>query len=170
MRQLFKIFLILLVFSVLVLPSECALKGSLEYKIPIDYTKIDIEELELKGDNYYNLSLQNKDGKIDENITSALNIYTILSNAEPENISYALRLGKLYEIIKKDRWAKANYYRAMGIDKSRPESYFYLAELYYNREQYRKSYKMLIKAQEKGYSEHQNSIEMMKKLNKKLGL
>lgn len=170
MRQLFKFLLIFLIFSVFVSPSECALRGGLEYRIPLDYTKIDSEELEIKGNNYYSSALQVKDGAVDENVTTALNIYTILSNSEPDNIIYALRLGKLYEVIKKDRWAKANYYRAMGIDKSRPEPYFYLAELYYNREQYRKAYKMLLRAQEKGYSEHSNAIDMMERLNKKLGL
>ncbi len=170
MRQLIKLLFIFIVFISAILPSNSALKGILEYQIPIDYSQIDKYELEMLGANYYDISLNNTDGKISDNITSALNIYTILSNKEPENIIYALRLGKLYEIIGKDRQAKGNYFRAMGIDQSRPEPYYYLSEFFYKKEQYRRAYKMLLRAIEHGYDEHVNAQSRLEELSKKLGV
>ena len=122
------------------------------------------------GANYYDISLNNTDGKINDDITSALNVYTILSNKDPENVIYALRLGKLYEIVGKDRHAKGNYFRAMGIDQSRPEPYYYLSEFFYKKEQYRRAYKMLLRAIDHGYSEHANVQSRLEELNKKLGI
>lgn len=170
MRQLIKFLLIFIILISVILPSSSALKGNLEYKIPIDYSQIDKEELDAIGANYYDISLNSAKGKINDDVTSALNIYTILSNKDPENIIYAIRLGKLYEIVGKDRHAKGNYFRAMGIDQSRPEPYYYLSEFFYKKEQYRRAYKMLLRAIEHGYNEHANAQSRLEELNKKLGI
>lgn len=170
MRQLIKFLFIFIAFMTVILPSDSALRGNLEYKIPIDYSQIDEEELQILGANYYDSSLNCTEGEINDDITYALNIYTILSNKNPENIIYALRLGKLYEIAGKDRHAKGNYFRAMGIDQSRPEPYYYLSEFFYKKEQYRRAYKMLLRAIEHGYSEHANAQNRLEELNKKLGI
>ncbi len=170
MRQLIRFLFIFIAVILVTSPTYSALKGNLEYQIPIDYSQLDEEELAIKGETFYSISINNTDCKINDDITSALNIYTILSNKNPENMIYALRLGKLYETIGKDRHAKGNYYRAMGIDQSRPEPYYYLAEFYYKKEQYRKAYKMLIRAINNGYSEHANAHSRLNELNKKLGI
>ena len=83
-------------------------------------------------------------------MTSALNLYSVLSDAYPDNINYPLKVGKLYDVLRKDRYAKGYYFRAMNIDKSNPEPYFCLGNFYYEREQYRKALKFYLKAYEYG--------------------
>ena len=159
---------IFIIFSFL-LPADCAIKGSLEYSIPVDYSKINEAETAARADSLYNRISVMSSAKLDDNITSALNLYTILSNNNPQNITYALRLGKLYDIIGKDRQAKGNYYRAMGINQSNPEPYFYLGEFFYKRSQFRRALKFYKKAYERGYSNHPQTITRLREIYKKFG-
>ena len=57
----------------MLLPSFAAIKGGLEYSIPIDYSKLNEDELQAKAGFYYNLVLRN--GKDSEDMTAALNLY-----------------------------------------------------------------------------------------------
>ena len=157
----------LLISFFIILPSLSAIKGGVDYKIPIDYSKLNQTELESKADFYYNSALKTK--KLDENMTSALNLYAILSDAFPENMNYALRLGKLFDILGKDRYAKGQYYRAMGLNQLRPEPYYYLGDFYYDREQFRKALKYYLKAYNNGYSNHAGTKEKINTIYQKLG-
>ena len=144
MRQLIKISIILIFVCSLSAPAFCALKGGLEYQIPIDYSKLSTEELENKAGFYYGLALKTSNGKVNDDMTSALNLYTILSSKNPENTFYKIRLGHLYDIIGKDRYAKGYFFQAIGTDSSQPEPYFRLGEFYYRRELYKKALNMYI--------------------------
>ncbi len=159
--------LISLIFCLTLLPSYSALKGGVNYGIPIDYSKLNQAELESKADKFYYSALKSK--TLTDDMTSALNMYTMLKNAFPENIIYSLRLGKLYDVLGKDRYAKGNYYFAMNVDKKRPEPYYYLGDYYYTREQYRKALKMYLKASDKGYSAHSQTQQKINIIYKKLG-
>ena len=169
MRQSIKFLLVFIISSGLTFPSYAAIKGSLEYKIPIDYSKIDQQELEAEAETMFNRAVQNSKGKVDEDMTAALNMYTILSNSDPENVIYAVRLGKLYDLIRKDRYAKGNYYRAMGIDTERPEAYYYLGEYYYSRAQYRRALKMYERAYEHGYQGNFFNNSRLREIYRKFG-
>ena len=93
----------------------------------------------------------------------------MLSNANPQNITYALRLGTLYDTLGKDRYARGQYYRAMGINQSRPEPYYYLGNFYFKREQYKKALKYYQKAYENGYSDHYPTVERIGTIYQKFG-
>ena len=162
-----RILLIPLILCFSLLPSYSAIKGGVNYKLPIDYTKLNQTELETKADFYYKPALNSK--QLDENMTSALNLYSMLSNAYPENQIYALRLGRLYDVLGKDRYAKGQYYRAMGLDQSKPEPYYYLGNYFYKREEYRKALKFYLKAYDRGYSNHPQTIEKINTIYRKFG-
>lgn len=165
--HMIRLLLIPLILCFTLLPCFSAIKGGVNYQIPIDYTKLNQAELESKAEFYYNPALNSK--TLDDNMSSALNLYTMLSNAYPENINYALRLGKLYDVIGKDRLAKGQYFRAMGLNQSRPEPYYYLGDYFYEREQYRKALKYYIKAYDNGYSEHYPTLEKIGTIYQKFG-
>ena len=131
MRQFTNTIITIFVIFSFLTPAYSAIKGSLEYSIPIDYSKINEAETAAQADVLYNQISAVPSAELDDNITLALNLYTILSNKNPQNTTYALRLGKLYDIIGKDRQAKENFYRAMGINQSNPEPYFYLGEFFH---------------------------------------
>ena len=167
MRQMVRFLLILLLLNFGLLPTFSAISGGVDYSIPIDYTKLNQNELETRADFYYNSALKAK--KHNEDMTSALTLYSILSKAYPDNRTYAIRLGKLYDTIGKGRYAKGQYYHAMGIDHKHPEPYYYLGEYYYSREQYRKALKFYQKASDNGYSSHALTVQRINELKKKLG-
>ena len=161
----FLIILIILSFSLL--PSFSSVKGRVNYSVPIDYTKLNIEEVKTKADFFYNSALKSK--TLNDDMTFALNLYTVLTNIEPENIYYALKLGKLYDVIGKNRYAKGQYYHAMGLDQKRPEPYYYLGDFYYDREQYKKALKFYQKAYENGYTSHYHTLYKMGDIYQKFG-
>ena len=162
---IFVIFLLVLGLS----PSYSAVKGIIEYKIPIDYARLDENELASRADILYSEFSGKTSCTLNENLTSVLNLYTMLSNKNPQNITYALRLGKLYDLIGKDRYANGNYYRAMGISPANPEPYFYLGEFFYVRKQYRRALKFYNQAYSKGYQNHRQTCERLRDIYKKFG-
>lgn len=167
MRQLIKIFILslLLIFNLSLANAE--LKGGIDYKIPIDYSKLNQSELESEAKIYYSKAIVSK--KLNDDMTTALNLYTMLSNAAPDNTLYALRLGKLYDVLGKDRYAKGSYYRAMGINPSDPEPYCYLGDFYYDREQYRKALKFYLRAYDNGYSLQGHTLSRISDIRKRFG-
>lgn len=162
------IFVIFLLFLVLN-PSYAAVQGRLEYSIPIDYVQLDENELASRADIFYSEFSDKVNCELNDDLTSALNLYAMLSAKNPQNITYALRLGKLYDIIGKDRQAKGNYYRAMGVSPSSPEPYFYLGEFFYVRKHYRRALKFYNEAYSRGYGNHRQTCERLRDIYKKLG-
>ena len=152
MRQLsitlLLIFLSLIGFEA---PSYSAIKGGVNYSIPIDYSKLSETELTLKAEKYFHEAKKLPDEEIDENMTNALMLYTILQKMDNDNIEYCVRLGILYDKLDKDRYAKGNFSRAISINHARPEPYFYFGEFYYRRESYGKALKYYKKAYARGY-------------------
>ncbi len=51
-------------------------------------------------------------------------IYSVLQNINPNNFSYSVKLGELYDKLNMDKYAKGNLSRAIGIDNTKPEPYF----------------------------------------------
>ena len=169
MRQSVKFLLIIAIFSLLSSNAYGGLKGGVDYTIPIDYSEINQTELEGKAETYYQNAVKSKSTKLNSDITNALNLYGMLSGKYPENITYIIRLGKLYDMIGKDRYAKGNYSRAAGLEPQNPEPYFCLGNYYFKREQYRKALKMYKKASELGYSKNAENLEKLDILYRMLG-
>ena len=170
MRQLTTIILLIFIFSlVCITPSQGAIKGGINYSIPVYYDNLSEVELQERGKSYFHNAMRLQNGIIDENMTQALNIYTILQNVNPENIEYSVKLGRLYEKIGKDRYAKGNFARAIGINSSMPEPYFYFGEYYYNKQLYRKALKYYNEAYKNGYESNYDLLYKMGDVYEKLG-
>ena len=167
MRQPIKILLTFFILGTLIQPTPAALKGGLEYSIPINYAPLSQEELETKAGFFYNLAL--KTNSLNEETTEALNLYTILSNKCPTSIIYPIRLGILYDNIGKDRQAKGCFFKAIGINKANPEAYFYLGEFYYKRNLYRRALNYYREAYKNGYTKHYETAYKIGDIYEKLG-
>lgn len=165
--QMIRLLLIPLMLCFTLIPSYSAIKGGVDYKIPIDYSKINQTEIQSEAEFYYDKAI--KSGRLDNDMTKAMNLYSMLSNAYPDNVMYALKLGRLYETIGKDRYAKGQYYRGMGINQTRPEPYYYLGSYFYKKEQLRKALKYYNKAYEYGYSNNYQMLKDMGDIYQKLG-
>lgn len=166
MRHLIKILVILFFVS---LPAYSAVKGGLEYSIPIDYSKISREELEAKAGVYYQLALKTFNGKINDEMTAALNMYKILQSQNPADTTYNIRLGYLYDVLGMNKYAKGCFYAAIGSDDSLPEPYFRLGEFYYRRQFYKRALKFYKEAYKKGFSKHYDTLYKMGDIYEKLG-
>ena len=168
MRQLTTIFLLILgIFAIFIQPSFSAIKGGVKYSIPVYYNNLSETELQNKGKSYFYNAM--KSNELNEDMTQALNIYTILQNLNPQNIEYSIKLGRLYEKIGKDRYAKGNFSRAIVVDSSKPEPYFYFGEYYYNHQQYKKALKYYNQAYINGYSTNYDLLYKMGDIYEKLG-
>ena len=76
MAQLFKILLLFfIIFAVKIGNNHtcfAAIHGALEYKIPIEYSKMNEDDINSAAEFYYNNSLKNKTKEVDENTSNAL--------------------------------------------------------------------------------------------------
>ena len=164
-----KILLILTLFTVTSLPTFSAVKGGVEYSIPLDYSKVNEQEVELKAKLYFHNALQTKAGVVNEDITNALFLYKVLDKVNPNNINYPIKLGILYDKVEKDRQAKGYFHKAIGIDESSPIPYFYLGEFYYKRELYRKALKYYNESYKRGYETNYDLLYRMGDIYEKFG-
>lgn len=161
--------LLLLIFTCFCIsPAFAAIKGGIDYSIPIDYTKLSEVELSEKASQAYSKALLASD-KVNEDITEALMLYSLLQNINPEKQVYCVKLGILYDKIGLDKYAKGNFSRAIGINSSTPEPYFYLGEFYYKREMYRKALKYYTQAYERGYKTHYETLCKLGDIYEKFG-
>ncbi len=117
-------------------------KGGIEYTPKIDYSLINTKEFEDKGFQYYTIATTSQ---IEEerlrNAEYAIGCYRTLLSKHPDNPAYALKLGILYELTGKNRYAKEFYYRTLTIDENYAPGYEVFGNYYYNRDEYRRALK-----------------------------
>lgn len=163
---------ILLVFILFISASQnaySAVKGGIEYNIPVDYSKLSEDDLNLRAREYFYNALRGKDDELTEYATNALMIYSVLQNMKPEHTEYSVRLGILYDKIGKDRYAKGNFARAIQTNHLNPKPYFYYAEYYYKRQDFRKALKYYKEAYKLGYDKNYETLYKMGDIFEKFG-
>lgn len=167
MQKIIKPILFSCIFATLILPCNSAITGGINYSIPIDYSKLNEDELQAKAGFYYNLALRN--GSLNEEMTSALNLYHMLAHKNPQNVMYLTRLGTLYDIVGKDRLAKGAFFDAMGIKPNEPEAYYRLGNFYYRRQMYKKALRFYNEAYKLGYERHYETVYHIGDIHEKFG-
>ncbi len=163
------VLLIILMFAANSPSAFCAIRGKIDYSIPVDYSKLNETELENKAKVYYFNAMQHSGNQINEDMTNALVVYNILLNLNSQNISYCVKTGALYDKLQMDRQAKGYFSRAIGIDSSNPEPYFYLGEFYYKRQMYRKALKYYGEAYQRGFQTNYDMLYRMGDIYEKFG-
>lgn len=146
-----------------------AIKGKIDYSIPIDYSKLSEPELSAKARKYYFDAIDSKEKTISEDLSNALFLYSVLEKVNPDSLEYALKLGVLNDIANRDRYAKGYFSKALGINKENPEIYYYFGEFYYRRESYRKALRHYIQAYKHGYDSHYETLYKMGDIYEKFG-
>ncbi len=169
MRQPSIILLITILILFLNLPAHSAVQGKVDYAPQIDYSQLTEDDLEQKAKAYYFLAMQNKSDTITDETTKALNMYRALQKIDPKNEAYCVKLGALYDKLNQDKYAKENLSRAISINSTNPEPYFYFGEYYYKRCEFRKALKYYKKAYERGYMVHYETLCRMGDIYAKFG-
>lgn len=163
------VLLISLIFASSQLAVLPAIKGGIEYKIPTDYSKINEQEFELKAREYFYLAQKLPDKIVNEDMTNALMLYTVLQKVNPNKIEYPVKLGILYDKLGKDKYARGNFLRASGLDISNPLPYFYLGEYYYKRAYYRRALSYYNESYTCGFKTNYDLLYKMGDIYEKLG-
>ena len=169
MFKVLKLILPAYLLLLLIQPSYSAISGSVDYTVPIDYSKLSEEELQAKAGFYYNLVLRSGNNNINDEMTSALNLYHMLAHKNPENVMYLTRLGTLYDILGKDRLAKGAFFDAMGTKPNEPEAYYRLGNFYYKRQMYKKALRFYNEAYKLGYERHYETVYKIGDIYEKFG-
>ena len=170
MRRLsITILLIFSFFSLGNLPTFSAVKGSIEYNIPVDYSNLSEDDLNLKARDYFHNALQAKDGDLTEYTSKSLLLYSILQNMNPDHTEYSVKLGILYDKLGKDRQARGNFARAIQTNHLNPKPYFYYGEFYYRNQSYRKALKYYKDAYRLGFEKDYKTLYKMGDVYEKLG-
>ena len=169
MRQSVIILFVMLILNISASYSLGAVKGGVEYTIPIDYEKINEADFAQKAEGYYDKVMYKSLDSTEDDMSQALILYSALHKKCPWNIDYSIRLGNLYMKQGKYRYAKGCFYEAMGINANRPEPYYYLGDLYFKREQYRRALKMYKRASDNGYADNIDNINKINKVKRMLG-
>lgn len=170
MRQLSITFL--LIFMGLLLfcePSYSAIKGGINYVLPVEYSNLSEDELSQKADKYFYLAQKLPEMATNEDMTNALMLYSVLQNMNPENYVYSMKLGLLYDKLHMDRYAKGNLSRAIGIEPKNPEPLFYMGEFYYRRAIYRTALRYYKRAHENSGKTYYDLSYRMGDIYEKLG-
>ena len=155
--------------SGILLPAFSAVKGRLEYSIPLDYSNLSEEDLNFRARDFFNNAVSLNDNVIDTNTTNALMLYAVLQKINPECTEYYVRQGILYDKIGKDRHARGNFARAIQINHVNPKPYFYYAEFYYKRQSYCLALKYYKDAYRLGYNSDYKTLYKMADVYDKFG-
>ena len=102
-------------------------------------------------------------------MTNALMLYSVLQQVNPDKIEYPVKLGILYDKVGKDRQAKGNFSRAIGLDKTSPLPYYHFGDFYYKRELYRRALKYYNEAYKNGFETNYNLLYKMGDIYEKFG-
>lgn len=161
------IMLILLGFNA---PCYSVIRAKIDYSIPIDYSKLSESELLDEAEGHFLLSEEkNENGEIPESTSKALLLYTILSNKNPDKFDYQVKLGALYDKVDKDSMAKKCFTKAIGIDNSNPQTYYYLGRFYHRRDMLKRALHYYNQSYSKGFTQNYQILYYMGDIYEKLG-
>ena len=123
-----------------------------EESLSVDYSKFNTEDIKTAADGFFNSALNETDPKKKEQyLKNATTRYYILSNTDRDNADYYIKLGRIYDMRRFDKYAKAYFYNALGVNYKNPDANYYFAEFFYERKKYKKALDYYLKALSYGY-------------------
>ncbi len=136
-----KIKLLLFVLAALIPNMSLAVNfASIEYDVPIDYSKIDKNALADQANLLFNHFEQITDEEYRKKyIQALLNRYSVLSVMDPSDPFYFTRLGILYDELGQDTLAMSNFFKATNLVPNYQYASFSFGNYYYKRGYYRKA-------------------------------
>lgn len=128
-------------------------KGSLEYlENRFDYSQLNPIELNGEGDAYFEQALSAK-GKLNREklFRYAMSKYFLTSKADNKNVYAFVQMGRIYDSMDKDRYAKESFYRATNLEYRNPYANFYFGEYYFKRRDYNRALIYYLRSYENGF-------------------
>lgn len=126
----------------------------------IDYSNFNPEEIRQLAKKYFSQAAAETDLNLKHlALKNATVQYTILSNIEKDNIENYIMLGRIYDLRNLDRYAKMNFYNALGINNKDADANYYFAEFYYSRKDYKHALEYYKKSLENGKKEDAQTLK-----------
>lgn len=145
------------------LEQQCYAKNS-EQSLVIDYSHFDAGKVKETADNFFQSAVDSQNGEEkSEYLKNAAAQYYILSNINKSDLYPYIQLARIYDMQKNDSYAKAYFYKALGINSRNSDANFYFGEFYYAREDYKKA---LIYYQKSLKLGKENDYVILKKIGK----
>jgi len=159
-RKLFSV-----IFSIFIITFFCSgqvsalQKGSLEYSDNrFDYSTLNVEELNAKGDIYFEQALQAENKKARERtFRHAMGKYFLSIKADNKNIHALVQMARIYDHLEKDKYAKQSFYKATNIEYNNPFANYYFGEFYFKRRDFERAMAYFLAAYQNGY---ENNFEL----------
>ena len=141
-----------------------------EKSLSVDYSKFNTEAIKNAADKFFQDALNSMDEKEkSENLKNAAAQYYILSNADKSDYYPCIRLARIYDLQKNDAYAKAYFYRVLGLNNKDADANFYFAEFYFRREQYEKALEYYQKAHSYGRTEDSETLKKIGQIYERFG-
>lgn len=87
-------------------------------------------------------------------LQEAMRYYFLLSQINPKSIDAQVGLGRVYDVMKLDKYAKEHFFMALNMDNTNPQTNFYFANFYYDRSDFITAISYFKQAYEHGYSKN----------------
>ena len=172
-HQIFK-FGFAIAIAVVFAISDCGIyahtQNENEKSLSVDYSKFNTEAIKNSADKFFQDALNSTDEKEKAgNLKNAAAQYYILSNADKSDSYPCIRLARIYDLQKNDAYAKAYFYRVLGLNYKDSDANFYFAEFYFTREQYEKALEYYQKALTYGRPEDPETLKKIGQIYERFG-
>jgi len=167
-------------FVILAIISALLLSGNYGYNVyaldkeenslVVDYSKFNAKETRISADRYFQMALESQNNEETQKyLQEAEAQYYILSNLDKADAYPCIQLGRIYDLQQNDAYAKAYYYRALGLNYKNPDANHYFAEFYYKRKQYKKALEYYQNALKYGKTEDSDTLKKLGKIYERFG-
>lgn len=138
--------------------------------LSVDYSSVNLSATKTKADAYFELAQKtNSDIKRVKYLQKSAAEYYILLNAVNDDIVSCIRLARIYDMQKKDNYAKSYFYHALGLNSKSPEANYYFGDFYYNRKKYIKALEYYDKGLRYGMTPDAEKFEKLGIIYERLG-
>lgn len=160
--NLSNLYLVLLIFiftSFCNAPAYSLQKGSLEYlDNRFDYSRLNPNKLNSEGDSYFEQALAAEGKRSREKLFQyAMAKYFLTSKADSKNVYSYVQMGRIYDDMNLNKYAKEAFYKATNLDYRDPFANFHFGEYYFKRRDYNRALGYYLLSYENGF---ENNFEL----------
>lgn len=146
---------LILIFTSFFDASQAVLqKGGLEYDDNrFDYSALDTRKLINEGNQYFDSALKAaRKYERNEAFANAMGKYYLVTKADEKNVYAITQIARIHALRNEPRYAKQNFYKAVGIEPDNSYANFYFGEFYFNGKDYNRALPYYIKAYRNNYA------------------
>lgn len=151
-----------ILFNIVLCNQTAFAQNNEDANLSVDFSKFNSETSRDSADYHFQKALDSDNPKEkEENLKKSAAQYYIVTNTDKSNPYAYIQLARIYDMQKKDSYAKAYFFRALGINSTNADANLYFGDFYFSRMQYRKALDYYQKALQYGKT---NNSELYKNI------